>query len=251
VLFDLRGKRRRVVQVVYATLAGLFLIGFVGFGIGSDVSGGFGDLFSSGGSGGSVSTQFDDQIDNANERLAKNPNDTAALLKLSELEFNKAKQGGISQDETTGEISVSEEADTSLGNSVDAWEKYLKLNKGEPSPATAALMVQAYFFLNNFAGAAEAQRIVATDQPSSGTYGNLAYYLYASLNIPEGDQAAERAQAEAPKAQQKEIKQGLDQIRKRAVKVKEQQAKAQKDAPPASPGANPLQSPFGAPQPTP
>ncbi len=34
-LFDLRGKRRRLVQVVYATLAALFLIGFVGFSIGS------------------------------------------------------------------------------------------------------------------------------------------------------------------------------------------------------------------------
>ncbi len=92
-LFDLRGKRRRVVQVVYATLAALFLVGFVGFGIGSDGVGGFADVFSGESSGGSLSSQYDDQIDNANEQLAKDPKDTAALLKLSKYEFYKAKEG--------------------------------------------------------------------------------------------------------------------------------------------------------------
>ena len=33
-LFDLRGKRKRLVQVSYALLAAIFLVGFVGFGIG-------------------------------------------------------------------------------------------------------------------------------------------------------------------------------------------------------------------------
>lgn len=249
-LFDLRGKRRRVVQVVYAMLAGLFLVGFVAFGIGSDVSGGFADLFNGGGSGGSLTSQYDDQIDNANEQLAKDPNNTAALLKLSKFEFYKARQG-VSQDQTTGEISVSDEAHTSLGNSADAWERYLKVNKGEASPVIAAQMVQAYYFLNDFAGAAEAQRIVAADQPSSGSYGQLAYYLYASLNISAGDQAAETAEAEAPKSQRSEIKKQLGQIREQAVKLKKQQEKAQKGAPPTTPGANPLQTPFGAPPTTP
>jgi hypothetical protein len=245
VLFDLSGKRRRVVQVVYATLAALFLVGFVAFGIGSDVSGGFADLFGSGGSGGSVSSQFDEQIDSANEQLAANPNDSAALLRLSKYQYFKAKQG-VTQDQTTGEISISEDAHTELGRSVDAWERYLKTNKGKPSPGAAAQMVQAYYFLNDFGGAAEAQRIVAANQPSSGAYGQLAYYFYASLNIPEGDEAASKAEAEAPKAERGEIKQQLAQIRKQAVKAEKQLTKAQKNAPPpTTPGANPLESPFG------
>lgn len=254
-LFDLRGKRRRVVQVVYATLAALFLVGFVGFSIGSDAPGGLFDAFGvggSGGSGGSLSTEYDDQIDNANEQLAKDPNDTAALLKLAKFEFYKARQGGVSQDQTTGEISVSEDAHTELGNAADAWEKYLKVNKGQPTPVIAAQMVQAYYFLADFGGAAEAQQIVATDQPSSGSYGQLAYYLYASLDIAGGDEAAAKAEGEAPKAQRSEIKKQLGQIRKQAVKLKKQQAKAQKNAPPpTTPGADPLQSPFGAPGTTP
>jgi hypothetical protein len=245
VLFDLSGKRRRVVQVVYATLAALFFFGFVAFGIGSDVSGGFADLFRSSGSGSSLSDQFDEQIDSANERLAANPNDSAALLKLSKYQYFKAKQG-VTQDQTTGEISVSEDAHTELGKSVDAWERYLRNNKGKPSAGAAAQMVQAYYFLNDFGGAADAQRIVAADQPSAGAYGQLAYYSYASLNIAAGDKAASKAEAEAPKAQRGEIKQQLAQIRKQAVKAEEQLAKAQKNAPPpTTPGANPLQSPFG------
>jgi hypothetical protein len=252
VLFDLRGKRRRVVQVVYATLAALFLVGFVGFGIGSDGVGGFADVFSGESSGGSLSSQFDDQIDNANAQLAKDPNDTAALLKLSKFESYKARQGGVTQDQTTGAISVSEDAHTELGNAADAWEKYLKVNKGQPSPVIAAQMVQAYYFLADFGGAAEAQQIVAADQPSSGSYGQLAYYLYASLDIAGGDQAATKAKAEAPKAQRSEITKQLGQIRKQAVKLKKQQAKAQKNAPPpTTPGADPLQNPFGAPGTTP
>jgi hypothetical protein len=248
VLFDLSGKRKRVVQVSYALLAAIFLVGFIGIGIGSGNStGGILDAVGLGGDGGggSLDSQYDDQIDSASEQLAANPNDSAALLKLSKYEYFKAKQG-VTQDQTTGEISVSEDAHTELGKSVDAWERYLRTNKGKPSPGAAAQMVQAYYFLNDFPGAAEAQRIVAADQPSSGSYGQLAYYLYASLNITEGDEAAGKAEAEAPKAQRGEIKKQLAQIRKQAVKAKEQLAKAQKNAPPpTTPGANPLQSPFG------
>jgi hypothetical protein len=249
VLFDLRGKRKRVVQVSYVLLAAIFLLGFVGFGIGGggNSAGGIFDAIGLGGdgSGGSLSGQFDDQIDNANEQLAKNPNDTAALLKLSKYEYYKAKQG-VTQDQATGAISISEDAHTELGKSVDAWEKYLKVNKGKPNPAIAAQIVQAYYFLSDAQGAAEAQRIVASNQPSSGSYGQLAFYLYFAGDISGGDQAASKAEAEAPKSQRSQVKQQLEQIRKQAVQAKKQVAKAQKNAPsPTTPGASPLQSPFG------
>lgn len=245
-LFDLRGKRRRVVQVVYATLAGLFLVGFVAFGIGSDVSGGFADLFNSGGSGGSVSSQFDDQIDAANAQLATDPKDTTALLKLAEYEYLKGSQG-VSQDQESGEISVSDEAHTELGKAVDAWEKYLRVNEGKPNPSVAPQIVNAYVFLNDAGGAAETQRIVVEDRPSLGAYNQLAYYLYIAGDISGGDEAAKQAVAEAPKPQRAEINKQLEQLRTQAVKLRKQQAKAQKNAPPTTPGANPLQSPFGAP----
>ena len=85
---------------------------------------------------------------------------------------------------------------------------------------------------------------MAEDQPSSGAYNQLAYYLYASLDISGGDQAADKAVAEAPKSQRSEIKKQLEQIRKQAVKLKKQQAKAQKNAPPpTTPGRRPAPEP--------
>ncbi len=155
-LFDLRGKRRRVVQVVYSLLAASFLIGFVFFGIGTGGGGSISDLFGGGG-GGSTTSQFDDQIDAANEQLSKDPKDTAALLKLAENEWFKAKSG-VSQDETTGQVSISDDAHTDLGQSADAWAKYLKLNKGKPDVGVANEMVQVYGLLNDAPGAAKAQR---------------------------------------------------------------------------------------------
>jgi len=122
VLFDLRGKRRRVVQVVYSLLAASFLIGFVFFGVGTGGVGSISDLFN-GGSSSSVTSQFDDQINAANEQLKRNPNNTDALLKLAENEWLKAKSG-VQTDPTTGQpTSISEEAHTDLGQAADAWAK--------------------------------------------------------------------------------------------------------------------------------
>jgi hypothetical protein len=249
VLFDLRGKRRRVVQVVYGLLAASFLIGFVFFGVGT--GGGVGsisDLFGGGG-GGSTTSQFDDQIDAANAALVKDPKDTAALLKLAENEWFKAKSG-VSQDETTGQVSVSDDAHTDLGQSADAWASYLKFNKGNPDPGVASLMVQVYLLLNDPSGAVIAQRIVAEDRPDQNSYGSLALYEYYAADIPGGDAAAKKAISLAPKAQRKQLQTQLDQYHDQAVKAKQQAAKAQKQAQKnqpsgTNPGTAPLPSPFG------
>jgi hypothetical protein len=246
VLFDLRGKRRRVVQVVYSLLAVSFLIGFVFFGVGSGGIGSISDLFG-GGSSGSTTSQFDSQIDAANAKLQKNPKDTDALLKLAENEWFKAKTG-VTQDPNTGQVSISDDSHTELGQSADAWSKYLKLNKGQPDSGVAAEMVQVYALLNDAEGAAQAQRIVAEKTPSQNSYGSLALYLYAGGNIAGGDAAAKKAVDLAPKSLRKQVETQLQQSRTQAVKLKKQAAKAQKNAPPpTTPGANPLQSPLGGP----
>jgi hypothetical protein len=254
-LFDLRGKRKRVVQVVYATLALLFLVGFVGFGIG--VGGGPGGIIDalgiggSGATGGDASAQFDEDIDAANEKLAKDPKDPKALLNLAEAQYLKARTG-ISQDQTTGEVSISEEAHTELGEAADAWNKYLKVNKGEPDGGVAAEMVQAFTFLNDVRGAVTAQRIVAEDQPSANSYGTLAVFEYLSGDVSAGDEARDKAIAEVPKSQRKSIETQLEPYRNRGEKLQEQLAKARKQGGgvPTTPGANPLANPFGGVAPT-
>ena len=87
---------------------------------------------------------------------------------------------------------------------------------------------------------------MAKQTPNQNSYGNLALYLYFGGDISGGDKAAAKAQSLAPKLQRKQVAQQLDQIRQQAVTLKKQQAKASKNAPPATtPGANPLQDPLG------
>jgi hypothetical protein len=248
VLFDLRGKRRRLVQVSYAALAVIFLVGFVGFSIGTGNSpGGLFDAIGLGGnsSSGSLTSAYDAQIENANQQLAKNPKDPNALAKLALNEYLKGKQG-VTQDPTTGQPSVSSDAHTELGKSADAWTRYLRLNRAKPDPSVAAQVVNAFIFIGDASGAAKTQEIVAADQPSQNSYGNLAIFQYSAGDIAAGDAAAKKAERLAPKSLRKQVSQQLDQIRKQAVQAKKQQAKAQKKAPsPTTPGANPLQNPLG------
>ena len=65
-LFDLKGKRKRLVQVVYLGLAILFGGGLVLFGVGGNVSGGLIDAFK--GTGSADTSAFTDQVERAERR---------------------------------------------------------------------------------------------------------------------------------------------------------------------------------------
>jgi|SRR5918995_3262312 hypothetical protein len=253
-LFDLRGKRRRMIQVVYAVLAALFLISFVGFGIGSDVSGGIFDALGVGGGDTSSSNPaYEEDIDEAEQRLQQDPKDERALLQLAETRYLSG-QNELETDPETGQPQVTDEARVQFDESQSAWERYLKVTK-RPSPEVASLVVQAYVLLNDAQGAAKAQTIVAEDQPSQGTYANLAFYLYAAGDIEGGDEAAQQAVAAAEGSQKETVRKQLARIAERAKKLEKQQRKQAEKAPE---GQNPLEGPLGglggaqpAPQPAP
>ena len=240
-LFDLQGKRRRVIQVVYALLAALFLIGFVGFGVGTESGvGGIFDAFSGGDGASSTNPQYEEDIEQAEQQLAQDPKDERALIQLAETHY-LAAQDQLETDEETGQPIVTDEARVELDESVTAWEDYLKVAK-KPDADTAALVVQAYVLLNDAEGAAETQRIVAEDRPSQNAYGTLALYLYLGGDIQGGDEAAKQAIAGAEGSQKAVVKRQLDQLAEQAVKQKKQLEKQAKNAPQ---GENPLQQPLG------
>ena len=81
-LFDLRGRRRRVVQVTYLMLALLMGGGLVLFGVGGSVSGGLLDAFKGGGGGTSADSALQDRVDKQEDRLATNPQNAALLQNL-------------------------------------------------------------------------------------------------------------------------------------------------------------------------
>lgn len=239
-------------QVSYVLLALLFVVGFLGFGIG--VGGGPGGIFDALGIGnsgntGSGTAQFQDNIDAAQAKLAKNPNDTQALLKLADNEYLLGKEG-VSQDPSTGQISISNEAHSHLGASADAWSKYLRVNKGKPDVTTAFNMVNVYVILNDAAGASKTQAIIAADQPSAQSYGQLAFFQYAGGDIKGGDASRKKALSLASSSQRKQLEGTLKQERKLGLKVQKAQKQVKKQgggSTPTAPGANPLQAPFGSP----
>src|SRR6266511_3452614 len=132
-LFDLQsGKRRRVVQVLFGGLAVIFLISFVGFGIGSPGTGGIFDAIGLGGNSGSTgSPQFDEEIDDAEAKLAENPKDEKALLDLAEVHYQAAQY----QPQQAPE---SDDAPAEFESSFDAWAPYLTLDPRQRAPCLAA-----------------------------------------------------------------------------------------------------------------
>lgn len=239
-LFDLSGRRKRFIQVIYAILALLFGITFVGFGIGSDAAGGIFDAIGFGNNNNSSSNpQFERQLEDAEAKLEADPEDRQAMLEIVRLHFLDG-QTQVSADPETGIPDVGEEARSQFEAGVAAWQDYLATKPKEPDPGIAALVVRAYVLLEDAGGAAEAQSLVAEETPSSGTYGNLAFYHYADGNVRLGDQAAEEALKLASGSTKKSLARQLKQLAKQAKEFR----KAQRDLPKEL-RENPLENPFG------
>lgn len=244
-IFDLKsGKRRRVVQVVFGFLAFLFLISFVGFGIGSDAAGGIFDAIGLGGSGGSGDTQYEQQIEDAEEKLETDPDNDRALRDLVNYHFLAATQEGIETDPETGQTSISSESRSQLEAAVASWRDYLDTDPAKPDPATAASAAQAYVYLNDAGGAAEAQQVVADVNGTAADYGQLALYLYADGKLKKGDAAGERAVEAADPSQRNQIRKQMaalaESARKQQRAIERQAEQGGSEA-----GEAQLEDPFG------
>jgi hypothetical protein len=216
VLFDLQSpRRRRVIRVTFGALAAIFAISFVFLGVGTGGGGfSFSDLFG-GGSSGSTANAFDDDIKTAEQQIAVNPADTAAFARLVQLQYSAANANTDSNGAPTSE------GEQHLQEAADAWNKYVKVSKGNPNPSTAVYALNTFDLLArlNFAQArsdtstadaltdvtaavdswktaAQAQQILIDAQPNKATsnvYANLAQYLYLAGETQAGDQAVVKA----------------------------------------------------------
>jgi hypothetical protein len=256
-LFDLQGRRRRVIQGVYLMLALLMGGGLVLFGIGSDQGqGGLVDAFTgSGGNQSSGDSMISDRVEQAEERLRANPRDEAALAAVvrGRYQLATAKTGANS-------TSFPPEAQADLQGASRAWDRYLALKPARPDDSLAGLMLQAYseFGLRRPDKATEAAEIVATARPSSSSWLGVAQYATLAGDKKKADTAGRRATSLASGSQRKAVRQQLAAL-EAAVKAQESaQRKARSggeaSAPGASgglPGAVPTApSPGGAPAPS-
>jgi hypothetical protein len=125
-LFDLKGRRRRVVQVTYVGLALLMGGGLVLSGIGSDASGGLLDALigsDSGGNTSDVKKPFENQIKAAEQALRANPRDQAALATLVRAHF--ALAGTEQQQNENGQVAYTDRGIAELNAADAAWARYL------------------------------------------------------------------------------------------------------------------------------
>jgi hypothetical protein len=246
-VFDIRGRRKHVVRVVYAILAvlmgaSLFLV--VGpFSIGNLI-------------GNSSSTNaakiLQEQAQRIETKLRREPEDEALLLALARARIS----AGNALAETNSETGLSEvtaEGRFEYARAVEAWNRYLK-QTSSPSASGAQLVAGTYFRLaensrsleeaeTNVEKAAKTQHIVAEAIPSVGSLTTLAIYEYYDNDFAAGDKATAQAEAKASKGEAKEIKKQLAAYRLQGKRFEEQKKKIAKEE--AKSGKESLQNPLG------
>jgi hypothetical protein len=248
-VFDLRGKRKRLVQVVYALLALLmttslfFVVGPV------NLNGLFGN-------GGGSSTNFDDQAQQVEQKLAKDPKNPKLLASDVRARYT-AGSAQVQTDPSTGQTSVTQGAIDDFNRAGDAWLRYLKVAGANPSPSIAAFAVKAFTstlttgtsladVTSNLNAAVDAQKVIVDARPSLGSYATLAQIAYFAGDKQTADQAAQNALQVAPAAQRSSIKGAIAQYKQIGDQIQKQINAAEKAAK-ANPGAGKqaLQNPLG------
>jgi hypothetical protein len=213
-LFDLRGRRRRVVQATYLLLAVLLGGGLVLFGIGGDVSGGLFDAFSDrGGGGGGGNDALEERVDRLERRVAANPGNTAALQELV-----RDYYGLATTQQESGATEFPDEAKDELRRAASAWQRYVAAEEGEPNPTTATYALRVYDVpaLNQPKEAQKAAAIVAEAENDPSSYLQLVGYASLAGDKRTADLATQKAVDLAPKDQRKEVKQQAEQFKQSA-----------------------------------
>jgi hypothetical protein len=243
-LFDLQGRRKTGIKVIYMGLALLMGGGLVLFGIGSQVNGGFADFLTGGTGGGG---QYKKQVEQSAKRVAVHPNDPNAYETLIADRFSYA---GVGYNQKTQKFDKS--GNQQLELMIGDWKHYVKLTK-KPDLSTAGSVVNAYIGKNSqdVVGATEVQTIVARLQPNAANYLYLMRIALASGNTRIADASAIKATELATKDQKKQVAREIKQLRALAAtqskniqkQIQQQFAAQQKQGG----GANPSQvnSPFG------
>ncbi len=218
-LFDLRsGGRRRTVKAVYLSLAVLMFVGFVGFGIGSSgLSGSIGDLIRDSGPSGDPNdptSRLNQQVASADRRTKADPSDEAAWAALALARVRLAQVGDNFDSEASD---YTESGRRQLAAAAAAWDKYVALEPAKPEERVVRQMQQAFLALNQPDKAVTAQEMLTEIDPTQQTFQNLALLAYQAGQLRKGDLAAGKAVDLAPKDEQKELKEQLEQAKSQAA----------------------------------
>lgn len=200
-VFDIRGKRRHVVKVVYAILA--LLMGLSLFLVTGAIN--VTTLFGGNSSSGSAVAGLEEQTERIERKLHKEPENTDLLLALTKSQINVANNL-VNVNESEGFIEQTPESRAEMQRALESWSKYLA-KTDEPSVGGAKVVAPAIYGFalngatslnegeNNMKTAADAQQIIVDQQPNLNSLSTLAFYRYLALEFP----AAEKAEQETIK----------------------------------------------------
>jgi hypothetical protein len=207
-LFDLRGRRRRVVQGTYLLLALLLGGGLVLFGVGGDVSGGLLDAFKGGG-GSSGNSALQGEIDKQEKRLATNPQNEVLLQALVRNYYAQATQTRQSG------ATFPPEAKDDLRKAGAYWNRYAAV-ADKPNPTTASYALQIYDVgaLNKPKEAEKAASILAQATNDAPSYLRLVSYAARAGDTRTADLAGQKAIDLAPKTQKKLVEKQVEALKK-------------------------------------
>lgn len=257
-LFDLRGRRKRVIQVIYVLLAiimaaSLLVIGLPGgvnpFGGASGVDQGGADLAI-------------ERAERLEQRVAAEPNNRNAQAEV--IRARIAAGNALVELDDQGQTQVGEKSRAQYDLAAQAWDDYLKQTKNNPDPTVAVLVAGTLFslaqgsdvsqFQANIRDAATAQQFVADSTaeafareegpPPTGALVTLATYQYYAQQTSAAEQNRRKALASTKDdAEREQITTQLNAVRREAVRIggiiERAKRQAQQD------GGDSLQEPLG------
>ena len=222
-LFDLKGKRKRLVQVVYLGLAILFGGGLVLFGVGGNVSGGLVDAFK--GTGSADTTVFSDRVERAEAAAERRPRDADAWLEVvrAQLSFAQSPEGS---DAETGQLT--DKGQQAIIEVTEAWERYLRLEPEKVDANAASFAALAYGALQDYDKAVKSQRLSVEARPSANGYFQLADFAYRAEQVEAGDRAAKEAVRRTPPDQRNTVRSTIKNTKKEGAEFAKALAEAKK-----------------------
>jgi hypothetical protein len=197
-VFDIRGRRRHVVKVVYAILAILMALSL--FLVTGAIN--INSIFGSSSSGESAASSFEKQAETIETKLAKTPADEGLMVNLTRARINagNARYQGAVENESQTEL---EEAKQQLALASEGWSNYVDA-ASEPAAGVAIQVAPALFKLaelsngsveafENVKAATEAEEVVAEQRKDLNSWSTLALYALFSQDYKQAEEAKEEA----------------------------------------------------------
>jgi tetratricopeptide (TPR) repeat protein len=229
-LFDLKGRRKRLVQVTYVILAILFGGGLVLFGVGGNVSGGLIDAFRGEGGGDADTSAFTDAVERAERQVARDPDNPEAWVAVIRAQFSLASSPAGS-DAETGQLT--DRGQQAVVEVTQAWDRYDRLNPEKVDAAAATSAALAFGALQDYRKAARIQELAAEASPNANSYFQLADFAFRADQVEKGNEAAREAVRRTPSDQRNTVRSLIKDLRSQGKQVAaavEQAEKAREEA---------------------